>query len=303
MKTKLYSATNGLNVKVNGTRVPYNPETGVTDLVKAVNIVIDDSGRISRRQGYEELQVGNFHSLWARGEYCFVGLDDSLFRVGTNLALTGIRSGMSGDRICYKYTPIGVYYANGTDKGRIVEGVHRDWVRDTYVGPTTSRTFTGPPANPTHIEFFDGRLFVSEGSIVWFTKPYAFGTFEQAKDYWPFPTRVKMIKAVPGGMYVSDEDYTYFIKSEDDPAKYKPNAVAPYPCLEWSVSEDWVEATTLGFEQPGLGAIWSSHEGIVLGLKDGVILNLTDRKLRIPTEFTDGATLITDNKVISTLFY
>lgn len=303
MKAKLYSATSGLNTRVDGTRVPYDPETGVTDLVKAVNIVIDDSGRISRRQGYEELQVGNFHSLWARGDYCFVGLDDSLFRVGTDLSLTGIRSGLSGNRICYKHTAIGVYYANGRDKGRIVEGVHNDWVSDTYVGPVTNRTLTGPPNSPTHIEFLDGRLFVSEGQMVWFTKPYAFGTFEPAEDYWGFNSRVKMLKAVPGGMYVSDEDYTYYIRSQDDPAKYEPEQVAAFPCLEWSACEELVEATTLGFDQPGLGAVWSSPDGIILGLKDGVLLNLTDRKLRIPTEFTEGSTLITDNKIISTLFY
>lgn len=297
----LFTGSSGLNNKVDATRVRFDPETGITDLAKAVNVVHDNTGRLSRRKGYSLLYSGGFHSLYSNDEECYVCENTDLYAVASDLTISGVRSGMSGDRVDYAPTPQGILYVNGTDNGILKEGISLSWPVSTYVGPDTSRHFTPPPVGH-HVEFFAGRAFISEDDVLWWTEPNALGLCDMSRNWVKFSSRIRMIKAVETGLFVSTEDITYFLTGKD-PAEFTRVMVAEYPALEFSDCPQLIESQRFGLEGSDLLAVWTSVEGIILGLPSGGIINLTEDKVRNPTVFIAGATMVTDVNVISTLYY
>lgn len=297
----LFTGSSGLNTKVDAVRVPYSPETGIGDLAVAINVVHDDSGRLGRRSGYDQLFAGGFHSLYSNDEECYVCEGMDLYRVEDDLSLSGVRSGLSGDVVDYADTPRGILYANGTQNGILREGVSSPWPTSTYVGPETSRYIQVPPVGQ-HIEFFANRVFIAERDVLWWTEPNAHGMVDMARNWVKFSSRIRMVKSVGTGLFVSTESMTYFL-SGLDPAEFTRKEVAEYPALEFSDCPQLVEPQTFGMEGTEPLAVWASSEGIVLGLPQGGIINLTENKVRIPTGFSHGAVLIADTNVVSTFYY
>ena len=297
----LFNGSSGLNTKVDATRVPFNSDAGISDLSVAINIVHDDSGRIGRRSGYSSLYSGGFHSLYSNGQECYVCENEDLYQVAADLSIVGVRSGMSGDRVDYASTPLGIYYVNGTDVGVLRDGASFLWPIGTYIGPETTRYFTTPPAG-NHIEFFESRLFIAEDKTLWWTEPNNYGLIDQSRNFVMFKSRIRMIKAVDTGLFVSTDELTYFLAGKV-PMEFTRKTVAEYPALEWSDCPHLVEAQDIGLEGAEQFAIWGSPEGVVLGSPQGGIINLTESKVRVPAGFVAGATLVADDNIISTLYY
>jgi len=43
------------------------------DMEEATNVYLDDSGRVSRRDGLTQVVAGSSHSLWSNGGLCLFG--------------------------------------------------------------------------------------------------------------------------------------------------------------------------------------------------------------------------------------
>lgn len=297
----LFSAATGVNNWVDNVRTPKDLESGVVDLVAGVNIRLDKSGRPSRRGGYSLRQGGGFHSLFASGNECYVGVDTFIYRVGADLSLTGVRGSMSGARISYVRTPRGILYANGTNKGRLIEGVSSEWSQGEYVGPPTTRQFSGPPAGINHLEYFAGRVFGwVDNALVW-SEPFNEDLWNPAKDFLLFPSRGLMVKSIKTGLFVSDEKRTYFLPGTDPQEFQISSAVAEHPALEWGVLPDLVPSTDLGLEGVFNLAVWLSPLGLVYGSGEGTLTYPTRSKINIPTGFRSGAVVRDGQNLIYTM--
>lgn len=297
----LFRSSSGLMTIVDPVRIPYDPETGVTALSRAVNITHDRTGRPSRRTGYTLKQSGLFHSLFCNGGACFVGQGPYLYRVGTDYSLQQLRGALSGARISYVQHNEETYYANGFQNGVIRDGVSYSWPAGAYEGPETVRQFSGAPVGQ-HLAFYSTRWYISVGKELWISEPYGPGLFDLARGLIQFESNIRMIKPVDGGIFISDSKKTWFFagKDYDD---FEQKLAAPYPALEWSDAIDYINAEELGFEVVGHCALWGSQEGAILGTPDGRAMNLTKNKVVYPKVGAQGAGLLRNKNFIHNMFF
>jgi len=287
----------GLNNKVDPARLELNLETLVCECSQSVNLKYDETGRPRLRRGQVPRHVGNFHSLWTFQEtYGYVGLDNLLYKLNDDLSLTGVRDELSGSRIAFCWTPLGIYYANGTQKG-ILQGDRSLLWEQTEGRKRSPRHYTGPPDKGLHIELFSQCLLVSEGNVVYRSQPNNYGLFRKSADHSVFPGPVRMMKAVAGGVYWSDDARTYFTPG-NDPREWVRRTVMECPAMEWSAIPDLINPKDIGMEGDDGWACWVSAEGIVYGSPQGNIIQPTKDKIRLPSGFQQGAAIMDGHNCI-----
>lgn len=104
----------GVNTRLAPTSLPAGT------LRSAVNVDIDSTGRIRRRQGYRRLLAGQAHSLWADANNLLLVLDGDLVRVNPDTPETTlIRAGVGSDPISYAQVANLLYYTSRTVRGRL----------------------------------------------------------------------------------------------------------------------------------------------------------------------------------------
>ena len=296
----------GINNKIDPLRHQYNLDTGVGFLAEAINCDIDDSGMVSRRSGQVELSAISSQSVFCDKGDCFVAQDRSsdaaLYQVGTDLSLTGIRSGMTkGARVSFCQIGDKTYYQNGYQSGVINSGVSTSWpVNTDHVGANTVRKFYEAPVG-THIAFFHSCMWVIDGKVVWVSEPNAFGKFDFSRRYFQFASDVTMIKPVANGVWVSDSEKTGFIESAGSFADMKFVKKSSFPAHEWSENIELVDLSQTDLQISGLSAVWSSDAGLCIGSSEGKLIVTTERKLIYPTGGT-GATVVDGHNVINSIY-
>lgn len=90
--------------------------------VAADNVDIAEDGVVSRREGFSQaLALPGAHSLWSAKELMFglVGDASALYGIEGGTSATSLVTGVSGAQIGYAVTPLGVYWSNGEQCGRI----------------------------------------------------------------------------------------------------------------------------------------------------------------------------------------
>jgi len=282
--TKIFTAATGLNTVSDPTRIGF--DNGVTDLGVAVNIEIDQSGRVNRRVGVSKLQAGSYHSLFCDTGDCFVVSDTTLYQVNTDDSLVAIRSDLTmGQKMDFVQVGDRTYYLNGSEKGFVYQSSSDDWTIGTYTGVDTNRQFSAPPIG-THLDTFSGRMFISEGKVLWWSEPFNFGLYNKAESFIQFFDDIIMIQPVAGGIFVSTSKKTYFLGGVS-PMDFTLREVTQYPAIEWSNTVEKVDASEIGFDG-GLCALWASREGAILGLPAGQIFNLNKNKVVYPDDATTG---------------
>ena len=302
----LFTGSTGLNNILAPVRLPYNPERGISDLSAAVNVSIDDTGRVSRRPGQTLLSDIISHSLFCDKGDCFVvqdrESDSALYQVGTDYALTGIRSGLTkGARVSFVLVGNKTYYSNGYQNGVIENGLSSIWpVNTDHVGATTVRAFYDAPLG-AHLAYFQSCIWVAKDKVLWISEPNAFNKFDFSRKFFQFGTNILMIKPVAGGVWVSDEEKTGFISVAERFASMQWTKKASSPAHEWSENIELVDMSDTEHQIPGLCAVWSSDEGLCIGTPDGQLINVTQKKLIYPTG-SRGATLVDNNNTINTIY-
>ena len=201
----IFSGSSGLNTKIDPSRIRFNPETGVSDLSACVNIDIDDTGRISRRKGFTATsRTESWHSLFSCGPYALGVSGNALAVLEPNMARTNIRNVTVGAKMSFVRDTDGtqdvIYYANGYEQGKVIDKLSYSWTANDYVGPTSRKEIYDPPIG--HIlEVRNLRMFIAEGSTLWYSEPGTLSQFRLAANYFGYQSRIKMIQAVSGGLW------------------------------------------------------------------------------------------------------
>ncbi len=301
----LLTGSTGLNNIVDPVRLKYDADTGVAELAEAVNVDIDNTGRVSRRAGQETVSIGAYHSLFCDKADCFVvedrAADAAIFKVATDFTLSGVRSGLTkGARVSFCQIGGKTYYANGYQNGVIEAGISSPWPSSTYVGPDTSRSYSPAPVG-THLAFFSGCMWIAKDNVVWVSEPWAFGLFDMARRFFQFGSNVTMIKPVAGGVWVSDEEKTGFVAAGEKFEQAQFVKKLNFPAHEWSENIELVDLSQSVFQVQGLSAVWSCDAGLCIGSPDGQLIVTTEKKLIYP-KGAQGATLVDKNKAINTVY-
>lgn len=293
-------SSRGLNNKVDPVRVAYDPSVGVTDLTEAVNIVHDYTGAISRRLGYTATDItSECHSLFCEGGECLFVTGNALCVLANDFRYTPIRNVTVGANVSYAQVGEKIYYVNGHEKGFVMNSLSYDWAKapdPRY--PDATRTHIDPPIG-TIVRLFNARIYIAQGNVVWHSEPFGYNLFDPARGYFVTPGRVTMIRPVKQGLFVSTESRTYFYRGVV-PEEFIVETAALYPVIEGTDAE--ADGSNILNGELGLGVlgIWTTPQGICIGLPSGEVVNLTLNKLDYPNALR-GAGLCTDEKYIFTL--
>lgn len=97
------------------------------DLADAVNVDLDDSGRISRRAGQTLMLGGPAHSLWSNGDLCLFVQDGMMFRLYPDMSTEPVAAGLSDSPLAYAQVNNRIYHADGEFAAVFDEGRVRSW--------------------------------------------------------------------------------------------------------------------------------------------------------------------------------
>jgi hypothetical protein len=287
----------GLNNKADPSNLIADPESGLCELAVAFDVDIDRSGkRISRKKGYTRVYIGKWHSLYPFGNNCLGVSKGNLVALHKDKSYTVIQDIDPVAKVSYVTIGDRAYFSNGIDKGYVIETESFPWGYSEYIGPLTDKKLVGPLAGYP-IEIYNGFMCIAVDNFIFYSMPFSYHSY-CLKDYSAFPSKVKMVKAVKDGLYISDETTTYYLNG-NDPREFFQTIVADYPVIPGT--EKIIDGQKIGKGDILQRVImWTSREGICLGGPDGLFLNLTMDKLIIP-DSSSGAGICIDDKYVCAL--
>lgn len=265
--------------------------SGLTSLVEAENVDVDDRRMLSRRVGQVERLAGAPHSIWAnkREDTCYFVEGTELKQFFDDNSSAVIRSGLTpGLEMSYVEINDFVVISNSQIIGKIKAGAYIEF------GPPNARLHRVSP-KPGHIvEVFQNRLLVAVGSRIYYSDSLKFHNFSDIKMYHQFNGYISMMKAVPGGVYVSDGEETFFLAGRDF-TKPRKRTIADYKALNnTAVKIDGVNLALEGFN--GDVILWLSEKGVCVGSSDGGFINLTKWIYSPGSSWNKGTGFFRDDK-------
>lgn len=110
---------------LNNTTSPERMKPG--ELTVALDVDVDNTGRLLSRVGTAIINATPSHSLFAYEAGVFMSQGASLYAVEANLALTLARTMTSAAHVSYDSTNGVAYYSNGVDTGRFIGRTPKKW--------------------------------------------------------------------------------------------------------------------------------------------------------------------------------
>jgi len=303
---KLFNGALGINNKVPAYRLPYSQETGVAALEAATDVMVDRTGAITGRLGSEEIEAGDFHSLFPGKEWGLVAKDrtsdTALYRVTVSetptITLNGIWSGMvKGAWIDFCRVNNAIFFTNGYGTGMISQdAVVSDWQTSVWADSASIAGFTAPPASH-HLCFNAGRIYFSINNMIHYTEFAHLGLYNPAIGGEQFATKILAIAPAADGIYVSDSDAIYFL-SGLNPHKWTNRKVADYPAKEWGKFHGTVDPSFFGFETNVPSSLLATESGPVICLPGGRVENLIGKNVTMPDCPAVGAISVFDETLV-----
>lgn len=300
-----FRGTTGLNTVVDPQRLKYDKKTGVQELAVAINIDVDDTGRISRRKGCTSRLSIPVHSLWSDGSVCLFVTGTSLCSLDSSLrGYTVLATVMAGARVSYCPVNGAVYWVNGFERGYVQDNSNHAWnaPASAYM-PDTTRRYLSPPTG-TIVAYYRGRIYVVQGSVAWYSAAFGYSLFELGRAYLPFPEPVLMFRPVENGIWVGTEKATWFLAGDTPEAFSLVKAAAEKPIEGTDVSfhgrltTDISGTPIVQDDSKELAAMWLTGRGVCYGGGSGDLYFLSEDKLAsLPTGIT-GSGLISAGKYI-----
>jgi len=291
----------GLANKIDPARIQYNPKSGIVHYAEAYNVDFDITGAVSRRLGYAATSVTTeSHSFFDAGEYCVFVTGGSLCLLGMDYTTKVIGINLTvGKYMSYCQVGNMVLYMNGVQRGVIREGatyVYAKPIDPRY--PDATREYSDPPIGSI-IRLFSGRVYIADGSTLWYSEPFGPSLFRLAANYIPFPARIVMVAPVLGGIFVSTTRKIYFLAGKDA-KQFIQTVVAHYPAIEGTDVEVDGIALNAGKISPLPVQMFTTTSGICVGTSDGQMVNLTFDTLDYPKALR-GCAVYTGKKYIVSL--
>jgi hypothetical protein len=150
-----------------------------------------------------------------------------------------------------------------------------------------------PPPYMENLCYAFGRIWGSVGSDVYYSMPFKPGLFKLASNVYHFEDTVTMIAKVPTGLFIGMGKRTRFLAGTVPEQMAVKDAGAGAIKGTLTYCNNMPELSwTLGTPEKDFKDVpmWTSEEGIVIGLASGNLLNVTKNKLKmgIPSQ---GASL------------
>ncbi len=284
----------GLNNKTNPKRLIAGD--GKYELAQAINVNITQDGAIERRKGAYRKLTGSFHSLFTYKNICYLVKDNVLSYMREDFDVKDLVY-VGDKKVSYVGVGDRVFFSNDDKNGYIKGLTYYPWEKGEYIGPATTKEFYGPPVGHL-LEIYNGFMLVAQGDVVWYSLPFNYSLFYYGGDYIPFSSRIRMLRSVKDGIYVSTEEEILYLKG-DNPKEFSLIKMTDYPAVEGT--DIVIDGRKLrGGEILEKVIIFCAQEGICIAGPKGVFENLTNRRLVCPKS-SEGAGLCIDDRYVCTL--
>ena len=290
----IYKSTTGLNNALDPVRLEFDPKTGVTELSQAINVDIDNSGRVSRRLGRTLKNASAARCGFVHGEICLFVSGTTLYLMSATYTATSIRTGLTaGARM--RYYPIAgrIYYVNGYEKGYVANNASYVWEKGGYTQPGDPRqTFSNPP-NGHIVSWFAARALIARDNAVFASVPSFYGVFDLHNGFKLMPNHVTMLRPTPQGLWIGTSQQVMFYRGTKwEELRREPKA--EYGVIEGS--DVVCPGAKLGVV--GNPVLFTTPQGICSGSDDGTFTNLTLKKLVFPSGRYASATMAGDRYIV-----
>lgn len=261
-----------------------------TELERAINVDIDDSGQLSRRRGYKLKLAGRTHSARDVGDKVLVVLNGALGQIDDNYLFTEITE-VGDARVVYTEVNGEIYFCNSTTSGVIARnGDLFDWGRTAgqglWLSPVETPTDTlgevsgkllGDPILASEIEAFNGRIYLAEGKTLWATELFNYHYVDKTKGFMQFEHEITLVMAVDNGLYVGTTGGLYFLQGVMH--QFKLAQIGTDAVLRGSgqyVPAELVNPAARNQPMPsGAAVVFMTAGGILAGFENGTAYNLT----------------------------
>lgn len=211
----LLMSSKGLHINVDPVRLPYDHEKGFAHLVEAVNVWIDDTGRIKRRKGYTKQVDMPAHSMFCEdGQNCLFVSNGKLYQLNPDFTAVLIRENIGNSRMSYCQVADRIFYANGAINGVFMGGTSQPWEAE-YVGPETSRVLTPPPVGSI-LSYLKGRIYIAQGNFAYYTETYDPYHMDALRNFIPLPGNISMLHALEDVLWIGTNSSIYALMVGED---------------------------------------------------------------------------------------
>jgi len=287
----VFTATPGLITDNDPFGFEYNPAS--LPIRECSNIEVTNNGKIRRRGGllkWVDTSLGGAHSAFATSSKLVFVEGDALSLMDISGGVTRLRNVTPDAQMSFIDDMYGrIFYANGFESGYIQNDVASNWaVPATRVGPRATKQYGAPPVGYM-LGRMGGRTMVAYENFIFLSEPFNPFSFNRDELVIPVDSRVRMIKEVANGVWVSSSTAIYFFNSRD-PRTLDPIKVHPRPAVQGT--DVYLPADRVVEELLGLGVMVTAEDAILFLTEDGRIVNMTDRTIDIPAGATGTAIIV-----------
>jgi len=135
------------------------------------------------------------------------------------------------------------------------------------------------------------------------SEPFSYSAFDYARGYTLFPSRLRLMRAVNGGMFVGTENEIFFLKGKG-PKDFEQDKVSDHPLLIGGYSLNKVDGRNLGDGKTFFGEciVLVNTEGVYIGGQGltGVFTPITEDKITL-LEHQSASVHFDETSIIITL--
>lgn len=283
------------------------------DLVRGLNIDIDDVGQARRRRGYTRKLPGAWHSAVTVGGRSFGVCNGMLCEILTGYALTPLVQ-VGNDPLSYVDVGDTVYFSSRSASGKIVGQSVQPWgarddqgmwispvmTPDEFLGPVGGRIFQSPPL-ATEIEHYKGRIYLAAGRVLWATELYLYDYVDKTRNFITFEADITAVGATTDGLYVGTEKQLMFLQGTLSDG-FKITEIASSPVLHGSmITLPNSKVHPAAINQPiadGDALLIMTQVGVCAATPGGNIYNLTQDRMVFPVA-AQAATMYREDQGIN----
>lgn len=268
-----------------------------SELQKALNVDIDDSGQVRRRRGYTLKLAGDCHSLCEIGGRTLVVKDGMLGQLNPDYSFTSYAA-TGADPLSYTHVDQTTYFTSRSASGKLTGNTVEGWgaVDDAgeWVSPVMTPTdtlgevfghqITAPPM-ATDLTYYSGRIYLLAGRYIWATELWMPDYVQRTRNFLQLGAEGTTIAAVADGLYVGCDDGLWFYKG-DLSNGFRADRVLTARVVPGSVARiSAADIHPLARERPvpeGEAVVFLTDDGICAGFDGGQVFNLTGGRVAFP---------------------
>lgn len=153
-------------------------------------------------------------------------------------------------------------------------------------GRVLDTLFMKVPPTGQLIRGFKGRIYIAQGSTLWYTEAQRYGLYKPAENFFNFDSRIKILQETEGGIFVVTETTTHFLLG-DNPKTATRSIAGNMSGVEGTgITTD---AKNFNVEFNGKVAYWMSSKGPIMGFPNGQLKYISEDRFTVP-EANTGCT-------------